>query len=289
VVLVTSRSNDLVLAHQMPEGTPSTALLWDVLVQAMQKPAAGKPHRPTEIQMKADVRWESLKPHLEEIAVELVVRDELDLLNGIFKHMAEQVGGKPQPGLLDMPGVTPEQVGSFYEAAAYFFQQAPWKKVGFEAAIKVESAKFQSGPWYAVLMGQSGLTMGLALYEDVEALRRMLTGERADEDNARQSVATTVTFGEEWDIPVADLEAAKRYGWQVARPDAYPEIFHKDRGMSVRPPLAGELELMEGCLRAVPDFVNRRKQDDSARDEFTVPMASGELKLGLSWVVEESR
>jgi hypothetical protein len=45
----------------------------------------------------------------------------------------------------------------------------------------------------------------------------------------------------------------------VARPDAYPEVFHKERGLSLRPPLVWELELMEGCLRAVPDFVNRRR------------------------------
>ena len=100
-------------------------------------------------------------------------------------------------------------------------------------------------------------------------------------------MATTVTFGEEWDIPVADLEAAKKHGWQVARPDAYPEVFHKERGLSLRPPLAWELELMEGCLRAVPEFVNRHKQDDPAREEMTVPVASGQLKLVLSWVVEE--
>ena len=135
-------------------------------------------------------------------------------------------------------------------------------------------------------MGQSGLTTGLALYEDLEALRRMWAGDRDDEDNARQSVATTVTFGEEWDIPVADLEAAKKHGWQVARPDAYPEVFHKERGLSLRPPLAWELELMEGCLRAVPEFVTRRKQDDPAREEMTVPVASGQLKLVLSWVVD---
>ena len=55
----------------------------------------------------------------------------------------------------------------------------------------------------------------------------------------------------------------------------------------MRPPLAWELELMEGCLRAVPEFVNRRQQDDPAREEFTVPAASGELKLVLSWVVED--
>ena len=122
---------------------------------------------------------------------------------------------------------------------------------------------------------------------DLPALRRMLAGEQSVEDNARQSVATTVTFEEEWDIPVADLEAAKQYGWQVARPDAYPEIMHKERGLSARPPLVWELELMEGCLRAVPEFVVRRKQDDQTKEEITVPVASGELKLVVSWLVDD--
>src|SRR5262249_46242316 len=160
-------------------------------------------------------RWESLKPHLEEIGVGLVVGEELDQLDGVFEEMSAHVGGTPEPGLLDMPGVTPEQVGRFYQAAAAFFQQAPWKKVGYEAAIMVEWDRFQSGPWYAMLMGQSGLTTGLALYEDLEALRRMWAG-GGDEESARRAVGTSVTFGEEWDLPVADLDAAKRHGWAVA-------------------------------------------------------------------------
>jgi hypothetical protein len=85
---------------------------------------------------------------------------------------------------------------------------------------------------------------------------------------------------------VADLEAAKKHGWQVARPDAYPEIFHKERGLSLRPPLAWELELLEGCLWTVPEFVNRHPQGDPAREEMTVPVASGPLKLVLSWVAD---
>jgi hypothetical protein len=203
-----------------------------------------------------------------------------------FRQLAAQVLGilsrRPGPGVRKRrKGVGPAL------AAAFFFQKAPWKKVGYEAAIKVECGKFQSGPWYAVLMGQSGLTMGLAVYEDLKALHRMWAGERGDEDNARQSVTTTVTFGEEWDIPVANLEAARKHGWQVARAGAYPEVFHKERGLSLRPLLAWELELMEGCLRAVPELVNRHPQNDPAREEMTVPVASGELRLVLSWVVED--
>jgi tetratricopeptide (TPR) repeat protein len=286
IILVTSRSRDLVLAHDLSEEEPTPALLWDTLVKAMQHPAAGEPHRPTELQIRPQPSWESLKPHLEEIDVRPVVTEELDQVTNVFDGMSEHIGGKPHPGLLDMPGITPEQAGSFYEAAAYFFQQAPWKKVGYEAALRVECGKFHSGPWYAVLMGQSGLTMGLAVYEDMDILRRMWSGGEDDQENARESVGTSVTFGEEWDVPVSDLEAAKRYGWKVARPDAYPGVFHKERGMSMRPPLAWELELLEGCLRAIPDFVSRHKQDDPAREEMTVPLASGPLHLALSWVVE---
>jgi hypothetical protein len=135
-------------------------------------------------------------------------------------------------------------------------------------------------------MGQSGLTTGLALYEDLEALRRLWAGERADADMARLGVATTVTYGEEWDIPVADLEAAKKHGWPVARADAYSEVFHKERRLSLRPPLAWELELLEGCLRAVPEFVDPHPQGDPATEEVTVPVASGPLKLVLSWVAD---
>ena len=287
-VLVTSRSNDLVLGHQMSEEVPSAALLWDALVQAMQHPAAGTSHRPAELQVRADERWEALKPHLDEIGVDLVVTDDLDEIGEVFKDMTEHVCGQPRPGLLDMPGVTPAQVGGFYDAAAFFFRQAPWKKVGDEVTIKVECDKFQSGPWYAVVMGQSGLTTGLALYEDLKALQQIWTTEGSDEETARQGVATTVTFGEEWTIPVADLEAAKRHGWQIARPDAYPEIFRKERGLSLRPPLAWELELMEACLRAIPEFMNRHNQDESVREEITMPVASGELKLVLSWVAEDA-
>jgi hypothetical protein len=286
VVLVSSRSNDLVLGHQIIEVKPSAALLWDTLAQAMQHPLAGEAHRPTAVQVKPGDLWESLRPHLQEIGVELVVREGLDELDEMIGQMLDHVCGKPQPGLLDVPGVTPEQVGSFYEAAADFFGRAPWKKVGFESAIKVECDKYRGGPWYAVLMGQSGLTTGLAVYEDLRVLQRMWAGDAGDEENARRTVGTSVTFGEEWDTPVADLDAAQRYGWKVARPDAYPSVFHKERGLSMRPPLAWELELLEGCLLAIPGFVERRRQDDPTREEITVRVGSGDLPLTLSWVVE---
>ena len=286
LVMVTSRTNDLVLAQTVLEEPPIPAALWDTLVQAMQYPAAGLPHRPTEIQVPSDERWASLKPHIEEIGVQLAAPGVLQHLDMLFQNLSEHLAGKSPPSLLDMPGVTPEQVGSFYEAAANFYQQSPWKKVGYETAIQVECGKYHGGPWYAVLMGQSGLTTGLAVYEDLNALQKLWERPVSYQDNARESVATSVMFGEDVDIPWPDLQAAQRHGWKVARPDAYPWIIHKERGLAYRPPLAWELELMEACLRTIPEFVQRRPQDDPTRDEMKVQLPSGELTLVLSWVQE---
>ena len=263
-----------------------SGFLWDTMVMAMQHPAAGEPHRPTELQVRSCERWESLRPHLEEIGIKLVVTEDLDHVVEAFQGLSEHLGGgKPQPGLLDVPGVGPAQAASVFDAAASFYKQAPWKKVGDEKTIQVECVKYQSGPWYAVVMGQAGITMGLALYENLASLKGMRGSGPSQEKAAREGVATSVTFGEESDLPVSDLEAAKKHGWNVAGSEAFPHIFHKDRGMSLRLPLAWELELMEGCLRAIPQFM-KQHSDPAAKVEMTVPVASGELKLVLGWVDE---
>ncbi len=284
LVLVTDRTHDLILSHRITDEPPSSALLFDVIAQAMQHPLTGQPNRPARLEVRPDERWENLRPHLDEIGVSVSVADSLDLIETILKGMGEPFGGEAEPGLLDVPGMKPEQVAHFFEAAAAFYRQAPWKKVGYESAIRVECDRFTSGPWYGVLMGQSGLTAGLALYESLETLNRMWEGDSSNEENTRRTVATTVTYGEAWETPTADVDAAHRYGWEVARPDAYPEPIHKELGLSTRLPLAWELELLENSLRTVPEFINRRKQDDPTREEFTL---SDGHKMVLSWVVDE--
>src|SRR5262249_38280319 len=152
------------------------AALWDVLLKAMQSPAAGEPHRPTQLQVLRDDRWEALRPHVEEVGISLDVVESLDLLESALEELHERLGSKAEPGLLEGHGVRPEQVAGFYDAAAWFFERKPWKKVGYESAIEVRCDRFSGGPWYAVLMGQSGLAVGLALYEDLRTLQRMWAG-----------------------------------------------------------------------------------------------------------------
>ena len=143
--------------------------------------------------------------------------------------------------------------------------------------LKIECDKYQNGPWYAVLMGQSGLTTPdcRALYDELNAIRQIL--KRPDSDN-EESCSTrpwclVVTFGEEWEIPVADLEAL-----QEIRAGKWPSTRCLSRNLSqrtwhksVRPPLQWELELMEGCpaCRALISSSDT-SQDDPAKEHDDV-------------------
>jgi tetratricopeptide (TPR) repeat protein len=288
MVLVLSQSDDLVLGQGLTEERPTADHLWDVLAGAMQGPLAGQPHRPTQVQLRPGPLTDALRPHLDEVGVEPVPTAELDQLDAAFEGLGRHLAGDAPPGLLNTEGVTPEQVAAVFEAAAEFYQQAPWRDLGYEATIQISSEQLPGGPWYAVVFGQSGMAFGMALYDDLASLRELQRGTASDEENAEASSALSVTFGEPWDIPVADLEASERYGWKVAGPNAYPSVFRKEVGMVMRPPLPEELTLMEACLRAIPGFVHEHASDPSAAEERTVRTATEEVILRLAWVDEEA-
>ena len=179
------------------------------------------------------------------------------------------LGGDGEPGLLDAPGVGPDRVASFYQAAAGFYHRAPWRKLGDERAVMVQCDVYESGPWYAVVMGQAGFTYGLALYEDLGLLRKLWSRDIPDERAVRETVSLSVTFDDEAGSRIADVDAADRYGWEVAAPEAYPWVCRKEKGMATRPPLAWELRLLEACLRRDPRLrlPPRSRRSEPTQDE----------------------
>jgi tetratricopeptide (TPR) repeat protein len=283
-LVVASRVDGLVLAVNMSPREPSPPQLWDLLAQAIEKPAAGSSHRPTSIEVLDHESWHTLVSHLDDIGIRLDLEPALESLETILDELGRYLSRDDPPGLLDLPAVTPERVAGFYKAAAAYYRQAPWSRLSFETIIKIECPKFDSGPWYAVIMGQSGMTLGLALYEDLKLLRKLMSGQLSDEQSARRTVALAMTFDPDQHVYPKDRDAARRYGWEIVDSEAHPVIYRKERGRTMRPPLVWELELMEGCLQAVPRFLADRPLDDTRPYPLTVPVAGGTLDLTLSWV-----
>jgi hypothetical protein len=283
-VLVTDRDNDLILAQDLSMSEPSPQWLADNVLRAMCRPTAGEPHRPGVVQVVSPEFAQALEAQLSPVGVGVEVCDGLAEIDAIFAHLADTVAGPDKMApLLEVPGVGFEQAAGYFAAADEFYRAAPWRLIPGDAIIRVECAKYQSGPWFAVVMGQSAMTFGLALYEGIDVLRAILKDGYSQDGSARGTSAISVTYGEEFEMPIRDLEAIEKHGWPVSAPEAYPSVVRVNPGLVVRPPLAWELELVEGCLRAIPQFL---QTPGHASGRITARVASGQLALSLSHVEE---
>jgi tetratricopeptide (TPR) repeat protein len=279
--IVANRSEDLILAQDLSLEKIDAPRLWEMIVRSVARPSVGQPHRPGTVEVRCEEFQRVLGPRLEPHGINCVLQEKLDQLDFIYKELGDHLAGRELPAaLLDVPGVKPEQVHGFFEAAAGFYRRAPWRQVRGDLPIRVGSSKYQSGPWYAVVMGQSGMTIGLALYEDLEALREVLAGRFSTEEGTRRTSGLSVLFGEEFEMPIHDLEAAEEHRWPIAGPEAYPHAMRINPGRVIRPPLAWELELLEGCLKAIPEFIAAKQPGLTVQ----VPLACGTLDIELAWV-----
>lgn len=77
------------------------------------------------------------------------------------------------------------------------------------------------------------------------------------EDIAEHLRYTALDFGDRSEFNPSDREKAKRFGFEVAGPRAYPVVLRKEPGFDFRSPDARELELLEACLWVLPDFLKR--------------------------------
>lgn len=280
-VLIGDPTNRVVIAKDIGTTEPTSESLQAVVRRGMASPSSGDPRRPTEIQVATVQQREDLGDWLESLGVRCVVRENLQFLDYLFTDITRHLAGEGvPPGILTTPGVQPEHAAGVFDAAAEFYRAAPWRIAPADTPLKIVSPSFESGPWYATVMGQSGMLQGLALYEDYELLKKMLTGSLSESESRRQHTALAVHFGEAFDIPPNDLQDQERLGWQIAGPEAYPTLLRVNPGMNIRRPLAWELKLLEACLRAVPAFVSRPDRNPAT---YTIATCAGPVPLTMSW------
>jgi tetratricopeptide (TPR) repeat protein len=282
--LVTSPGDDLVIAQGLARAAPPASWIWNQLSRAMSKPITKKPRRPTIVEVLPGESWRELEPHLAEIGVKLMHADSIDHLDSMLEELDRHLRPETPPGLHQTPGIEPEEVVGYYQAAAEFYRKAPWRKVADHTAIKVECKSLEGGPWYAVVMGQGGMTFGLTLYDDPNVLRRTWLSRASDEKNALETIALTVIYDDEACLTAADREFVEEYDCEIAGLQACPMIFRKERGMNMRDPLAWELRLMTACLCLVPAFLASHGLDDPDAKDVSVRLSADGLEFVLSWI-----
>jgi hypothetical protein len=184
-----------------------------------------------------------------------------------------------------MSSVTTEHARDFYRAAAGFYRQAPWRSAGADEPIQVKCEPLEGGPRFAIVLGKKGKVKGLWLCDD---RKTCLLVERGRYDDIAEHLRfTALHFGGRSEVSPSDLEKARRLGFEVAGPRAYPVTLRKEPGEDFRSPDAGELELLEACLWVIPDFLKRAGDREPGVYEYAFKGMAGKMTLDLSWVPKE--
>ena len=280
VLMVVDATNDLILTTELTQNEPPADWLWTGIQSAICRPVVGEPHRPGVVQVSSDEELFDLGPRLESIGVRCVANDDSRKIDEMLADLSERVAGsRRMKSLVGSPGVTRDQLDGFFAAAADFYRQAPWRRIPADTIIRIETDAFSSRIWYAVVMGQMGMQLGIALYEDLELLQEILTGRMSEQETARRTSALSLTFGEAFDISPEDYDAIEKHGWPVAAEEAYPSVMRVNPGFAIRTPLSWEIDLLEGCLRALPSFL---ENGDLAVTSPTIKTSTREMPLHLS-------
>lgn len=279
-VLIVDATNRLIVKLELLKESATEDEVWDVMRAAIAAPAAGDPRRPESVcVLPAEVSPE-WGQRLEEIGVKCDFESDLDTIGPLYDDLVKNVGGERRmKPLITVPGITPTALGVFYEAAADFFRAAPWRTFPGDVILRADTDAFSSGPWYVAIMGQSGIEMGIAVYEDKAQLKRLLRGQWREDEGVRQMSALSVLFGEVYDMAAEDVDAIEQHDWAIATPEAYPAVLRVLPGKAMRTPMAWEVELLEALLRALREYVRQQTPDELTT---TVATASRTVTLKLS-------
>lgn len=275
--LVVDKESGFVLSHKILRGEPTPEQLGEHLLRTMARPGSRDPVRPSKVELADSDCYDWLKPKLHELGVGCSLMDSLPELEDYCRQLASSYGEPERCALADGEGVTRDQMESFYHAAAAYFERAPWKHVAGEIPIEIRCRGLDVGTLYAIVLGRTGMTMGLALYRDWSELLATLRGLRSCED----MWGFSVIFDEVTLMAPVDLYLVERNGWPIRTPEAYPAVLRFEPGQYPEPPRSEELDYIESCLRVIPDFVTGKHEKRS----YEVATNGRKIKMRLSWTM----
>ena len=288
-ILTASRSG-MIVGMDLTENPPSPDEALNALAKAMLYPilGAGTRRRPAAVYLDDDRLVAALRQPLAEIGVSCEFRHSLRAADRALHSFESELEQGSMPSLVENPGVTKTMVGALFEAAAFFYQEAPWQWISDAQPIQIHHP-LDSQPRYAVVMGQGEVAYGLALYDSKDILHETYAGSPED-DMVEGQTWTVLLFGDEVDVPFDDLDAIEAYGWPIAGPHAYPLVLRASNTEEAQRPSKSDLLRLEAALRTLPRFVQSHMRADEglghpAEATFTVEVAGREDRISLSYPV----
>jgi tetratricopeptide (TPR) repeat protein len=283
LTIVHSTTRELIMATGISRELPTGAMACELVQRAIIAPMVTEPARPEIVELsRAD--WQSaLNAQCMPLQIRVAVRDDLKDIDQLIEGFTDFRDDSEFPikALTDISGMSSDRLAAFFEAASAYYRQQPWQRIAGDTVIRVDAPALSQKPWYASVMGQSGIEQGLALYDNWSELATILTDESRDLKKVNNLSAFSLMFSESLQISPHDLAAQEKHGWEIAGPEAYPCVLRVKPGMQLTAPTLKEMTMLHACLEAVPIFLN-----DNTKAKQTVDVVGQPFELTLS-VVDE--
>ena len=235
-------------------------------------------YRPRALRVRDQRLAASVARALDALDTAVEVVPDLPALDAFLAEMAAGVGDTV-PAALDAPGVTPERLRAFADAAKQFYDAAPWRHLDDGDLIRVNTPKAGKGLALFAVMGAAGQQFGVSFFSSAGQYRTMLRG-APPEEVFKHGGEWAVYFSPAWETGFGDLAAWDRHTLPLASDRAYPTAVRLDVSRAPQRPDAGRLAYFEGLLRAIA--ATTEEEMDRGRWAHTVATADGAVKYVLA-------
>ena len=253
-----------VIAQDAPD---EEALRW--AVQCMTSPMVGDPGRPETITL-AGGKLTRLKDFLEQLDIRVNVTSSPHPAIDRFTAKFYRDLGAPRllPYSMEEGYQDTDIVAAFFQSAAEFYKQKPWKYFEVELPIKIElGVNDEQFTYWAIITGVGGESRGLFLYESYDDVAGLLDAENTEEALDVIQNIWSMTFAY---MPVRDIGRLARdelnaNGWTLANRSAYPAVVVTDPGATEsRLPVYEEMVHLHVITIALATFFRDNKKEIKA-------------------------
>lgn len=256
--IVMDAASQFILNYELLEEPPTIEKSLEIIFSTITNPKAERApsHRPKTIKFEDRQLMENISAQLAEIGIATRYASNRKMSGAIIRDFESHTGeGQIHiSGLSAKPGITPQVLHNFYEAAADFFRAAPWVYLSDNNPLVINISPHE--PYYVNIMGQAGMEYGMIVFKNREALEAFRQSAYHDRPDIPATGWHSLDFEEKYDIPFDDLDELELHGYEIAAPNAYPmPMSYFGKGRVDRPPRE-MIYWYQAAMQAITRFVN---------------------------------
>ncbi len=266
------------MVHSTESATPSKML--DLLASfACNFPNMG--YCPGKVRVNDQKTADYLAPLLAHVGIEVSFVAEMaqwELHSREMNHQLNQgPGSTTTASLFANPELGIDQIIRFGEAAAEYYQAAPWHEFSDHDLIRIVAPHGGPGLEYTVILGWADLEYGLGFYSKPEQHDDHQTNSEDEDYFDRYGRIWLFTFNDCREAGFRDVFSEwEKKGMPLAGKSAYPLLLSHHPQAGPKPPNSRELDYLSGLLLALARC--KAPMADRGRWSVTVPSGQGQVQ-----------